>query len=214
MTKSGTAAIRFSTDFPPNAHEENGNENRLPTRQRLRGLRVPQAVRRVQSRRPRGGHDRSAARTKLTGKQGKEVVRAERGIDEVKPDDFDALFLPGGSPRTASAPISGWSTSQSVLRPRTPGVRGLPRPPAAPHRGCGQGPDHDGLEDRPGGPQAGRRQRRRQGGRCGPEPRHVAAAGRPRRLRQGSRDAQPGRRPEPGKPASTGRRAASAPAPV
>jgi protease I len=33
---------------------------------------------------------------KLTGKQGKEVVRAERGIDEVKPDDFDALFLPGG----------------------------------------------------------------------------------------------------------------------
>src|SRR5487761_787009 len=34
--------------------------------------------------------------SKLTGKQGKEVVRAERGIDEVKPDDFDALFLPGG----------------------------------------------------------------------------------------------------------------------
>ena len=33
---------------------------------------------------------------KLTGKQGKEVVRAERGIDEAKPDDFDALFLPGG----------------------------------------------------------------------------------------------------------------------
>jgi len=33
---------------------------------------------------------------KLTGKNGKEVVRAERGIDEVKPDEFDALFLPGG----------------------------------------------------------------------------------------------------------------------
>lgn len=33
---------------------------------------------------------------KLTGKQGKEVVRAERGIADVKPDEFDALFLPGG----------------------------------------------------------------------------------------------------------------------
>lgn len=33
---------------------------------------------------------------KLTGKNGKEVVRAERGIDEVTPDEFDALFLPGG----------------------------------------------------------------------------------------------------------------------
>jgi protease I len=33
---------------------------------------------------------------KLTGKNGKEVVRTERGIAEVRPEEFDALFLPGG----------------------------------------------------------------------------------------------------------------------
>lgn len=33
---------------------------------------------------------------KLTGMHGKEVVRADRGIADVKPDEFDALFLPGG----------------------------------------------------------------------------------------------------------------------
>lgn len=33
---------------------------------------------------------------KLTGKQGREVTRTDRGIDEVSPDEFDALFLPGG----------------------------------------------------------------------------------------------------------------------
>jgi protease I len=32
----------------------------------------------------------------LTGKQGKERTRAERGIGEVSPDDFDALLVPGG----------------------------------------------------------------------------------------------------------------------
>jgi protease I len=34
--------------------------------------------------------------SKLTGKEGKEVTRSERGIAEVAPDEFDALFLPGG----------------------------------------------------------------------------------------------------------------------
>ncbi|MFZ0129339.1 MAG: type 1 glutamine amidotransferase domain-containing protein [Candidatus Dormiibacterota bacterium] len=33
---------------------------------------------------------------RLTGKQGKEVVRVDRSIDEVSPDEFDALFIPGG----------------------------------------------------------------------------------------------------------------------
>lgn len=32
----------------------------------------------------------------LEGKQGKERVRAEAALDEVSPDDFDALLLPGG----------------------------------------------------------------------------------------------------------------------
>ncbi len=36
------------------------------------------------------------ADSKLTGKQGKEVTRADRGITQVAPDEFDALFLPGG----------------------------------------------------------------------------------------------------------------------
>jgi protease I len=36
------------------------------------------------------------ADAKLTGKNGKEVVRAQRGIADPKPDEFDALFLPGG----------------------------------------------------------------------------------------------------------------------
>ena len=36
------------------------------------------------------------ADSKLTGKQGKEVTRSERGIADAEPDEFDALFLPGG----------------------------------------------------------------------------------------------------------------------
>jgi protease I len=36
------------------------------------------------------------ADAKLTGKQGREVTRSERGITGVAPDEFDALFLPGG----------------------------------------------------------------------------------------------------------------------
>jgi protease I len=33
---------------------------------------------------------------KLTGKQGKETVTADRGIDQVSAGDFDALLIPGG----------------------------------------------------------------------------------------------------------------------
>ncbi len=33
---------------------------------------------------------------KLEGKQGKVTVTADVGIDEVKPEDFDLLFIPGG----------------------------------------------------------------------------------------------------------------------
>jgi len=32
----------------------------------------------------------------LQGYRGKETTRSEKGIDEVKPDQFDALFIPGG----------------------------------------------------------------------------------------------------------------------
>ena len=32
----------------------------------------------------------------LTGYRGRETTRSEKGIDEVKPDQFDALFIPGG----------------------------------------------------------------------------------------------------------------------
>jgi len=32
----------------------------------------------------------------LKGKQGKVTTRAETGIDQVRPDQFDALFIPGG----------------------------------------------------------------------------------------------------------------------
>ncbi|GGC94397.1 general stress protein 18 [Thalassobacillus devorans] len=32
----------------------------------------------------------------VTGKQGEETVKIAKGINEVKPEDFDALFLPGG----------------------------------------------------------------------------------------------------------------------
>jgi protease I len=32
----------------------------------------------------------------LVGKRGQERVRAERGIDDVRPDEFDALLIPGG----------------------------------------------------------------------------------------------------------------------
>lgn len=32
----------------------------------------------------------------LKGKKGRETTRAEKGIAEVSPDDYDALFIPGG----------------------------------------------------------------------------------------------------------------------
>ena len=32
----------------------------------------------------------------LSGKKGKERFRAEKSIDDVSPDDYDALFIPGG----------------------------------------------------------------------------------------------------------------------
>ncbi len=32
----------------------------------------------------------------LNGKKGKERARAEKSIDDVSPDDYDALFIPGG----------------------------------------------------------------------------------------------------------------------
>ncbi|MBM7552258.1 type 1 glutamine amidotransferase domain-containing protein [Thalassobacillus pellis] len=32
----------------------------------------------------------------VTGKNGDAKVKIDKGIDDVKPDDFDALFLPGG----------------------------------------------------------------------------------------------------------------------
>lgn len=32
----------------------------------------------------------------IAGKQGKEKTKADLGIDEARPEDFDALFIPGG----------------------------------------------------------------------------------------------------------------------
>jgi protease I len=32
----------------------------------------------------------------VRGKRGEDAVRVDKGIDEVTPDDFDALFIPGG----------------------------------------------------------------------------------------------------------------------
>jgi deglycase len=34
--------------------------------------------------------------TELKGKKGKVTTKAETGIDQVRPDQFDALFIPGG----------------------------------------------------------------------------------------------------------------------
>ncbi|CAM3913891.1 type 1 glutamine amidotransferase domain-containing protein [Lederbergia lenta] len=39
--------------------------------------------------------EKEAGKT-VTGKQGKAKVKIDEGIDTVNPDDFDALFLPGG----------------------------------------------------------------------------------------------------------------------
>jgi protease I len=33
----------------------------------------------------------------ITGSKGRVTTRTEKGIDEVRPDQFDALFIPGGS---------------------------------------------------------------------------------------------------------------------
>lgn len=39
--------------------------------------------------------EKEAGKT-IKGKQGEATVTIDKGIDEVNPDDFDALFLPGG----------------------------------------------------------------------------------------------------------------------
>ena len=48
----------------------------------------------------RTGHDvvviGRQAGVELAGKRGQEKVEADKGIDEVSPDDFDALLIPGG----------------------------------------------------------------------------------------------------------------------
>ncbi|GKV54874.1 general stress protein 18 [Sporosarcina sp. NCCP-2222] len=46
------------------------------------------------------GHDvvtiEKEAGKEVKGKQGQATVKIDKGIDEVNPDDFDALFIPGG----------------------------------------------------------------------------------------------------------------------
>ena len=46
------------------------------------------------------GHDAVVigleAGKEVRGKRGEDAVRVDKGIDEVTPDDFDALFIPGG----------------------------------------------------------------------------------------------------------------------
>jgi protease I len=46
------------------------------------------------------GHDVTVigfeAGREVRGKRGEDAVRVDKGIDEVTPDDFDALFIPGG----------------------------------------------------------------------------------------------------------------------
>jgi putative intracellular protease/amidase len=45
-----------------------------------------------------------AAGDDLKGKKGKERVKVEKGIDDVRPDDYQALFIPGGySPHTCAS---------------------------------------------------------------------------------------------------------------
>src|SRR5262245_6432566 len=47
-----------------------------------------------------GGHQLdvigSKAGVELSGMRGQEKVKADRGIDECSPEDYDALFIPGG----------------------------------------------------------------------------------------------------------------------
>ncbi|KIL47220.1 type 1 glutamine amidotransferase domain-containing protein [Jeotgalibacillus soli] len=38
----------------------------------------------------------SEAGKQVTGKQGNDTITIDRSIDDVKPDEFDALFIPGG----------------------------------------------------------------------------------------------------------------------
>ncbi|MCG3086780.1 type 1 glutamine amidotransferase domain-containing protein [Sporosarcina cyprini] len=46
------------------------------------------------------GHDvvtiEKEAGKEVKGKQGQSTVKIDKGIDDVNPDDFDALFIPGG----------------------------------------------------------------------------------------------------------------------
>jgi len=43
----------------------------------------------------KAGHEKEAGKT-VTGKQGEAKVKIDKAIDEVSPDEFDALLLPGG----------------------------------------------------------------------------------------------------------------------
>jgi len=54
----------------------------------------------------------------MRGYRGKETVKVEKAIDQVRADDYDALLIPVASRRTTCASTSGWSTSSgSSSRP-------------------------------------------------------------------------------------------------
>ena len=136
---------------------------------------------------PRKALDEAGATTKIVSPK-RQVVRAwsftdwsielpvDVGLDQAKPQDFDALLLPGGvyQPGLASHRVSRSRLREGVLRRRKAGCSDLPRSLDCDRDGRGARPTHDFMalaQKRPqecrgglGGPRSSR------GSRLGHEP--------------------------------------------
>ena len=110
----------------------------------LKGLKVAILVtdgfEQVELTEPRKALDEAGAETRVVSPKAQRVrgwkftdwgddVRVDEPLDQAKPEDFDALLLPGGvvNPELAQDAAAGCGVRQSLLRGRQAGGGDLPR---------------------------------------------------------------------------------------
>jgi len=83
----------------------------------------------------------------VTGKHGEVKVTVDASIDEVKPEDFDALFIPGGfSPDILRADDRFVDFAKAFMDAKKTGVCDLPWSAALDYRKNAEGPQSDRLQ--------------------------------------------------------------------
>lgn len=82
----------------------------------------------------------------VKGKRCEVTVETDRGIDDVRPEDFDALFIPGGfSPDQLRADERFVHFTKAFMDAEKPVFANLPRPSVADLRQGARGQGCDGL---------------------------------------------------------------------